>query len=258
MLNNQKPEVCSTCYNLEKHGGRSVRQQFKRHWKNNMSEMLNSVEKDGSLKDISIKYLDLPLGNLCNLRCRMCHPSSSIQMKKDFDNWKIQYDESVDKYGEWVKDPNLYKQLAPILKTSEEIFFTGGEPLLIKEHEKILEQAIELNSAKNIKIKYNSNLTKINSKLMDLWKEFREVEFNCSIDGIEEVNDYIRYPSKWSVIEKAIDTLDQFSTEYPHIKVYIHSTFQVLNLFNIPSLLKWTAEAKWHNVHRVPHFILAP
>ena len=255
MLNNQKPEVCSTCYSLEKHGGSSVRQQFKSQWRNAFSEMLNSVEQDGALKDISVRYLDLPLGNLCNLKCRMCHPSSSIQMKKDFDNWKIQYDKSVDKYGDWIKDPHLYSQLAPVLKTSREIFFTGGEPLLIKEHEKILEQAIQLNTAKNIKIKYNSNLTKLSSKLMGLWKEFREVEFNCSIDGTEEVNDYIRFPSKWSVIEQALETLDDFSEEQPHIKVYIHSTFQVLNLFNIPKLLNWTAQAKWRNVHRVPHFI---
>ena len=255
MLNNQKPEVCSACYSLEKHGGLSARQQFKEHWKSSLPEILSSTEKDGTLKDMSIKYMDLPLGNLCNLRCRMCNPSSSIQMKKDFDHLKIKYDSSVDKYGEWIKDPDLYRKLSSVLKTTEEIFFTGGEPLLIKEHERILQQAIELKSAKNIKIKYNSNLTKLNSSLMDLWKEFREVELNCSIDGIGEVNNYIRYPSKWPVMEKALETLDDFSGEYPHIKIYIHSTFQILNLFNIPDLLKWTVNAKWRNVHRMPYFI---
>ena len=255
MLDNRKPEVCSTCYSLEKHGGLSSRQQFKKHWSGLIPEFLSSTEKDGTLESANVKYLDIPLGNLCNLRCRMCHPSSSIQMKKDFDHLKINYGRSVDQYGNWIADPNLYKILVPVLEASEEIFFTGGEPLLIKEHEKILKQAIALNSAKNIKIKYNSNLTKLSANLMDLWKEFREVEFNCSIDGMGKVNDYIRYPSKWRVIEKAVGALDQFSEDYPHIKVYIHSTFQVLNLFNIPDLLKWIVNAKWKNVHRVPHFI---
>ena len=49
--------------------------------------------------------------------------------------------------------------------------------------------------------------------------------------------------------------MDDFSEEYSHIKVYIHSTFQALNLFHIPDLLRWTANAKWRNIHRVPHFI---
>ena len=255
MLRNQKPAACSPCYDMEKYGATSFRQQFKNYWKNSFLEFLNATEQDGTLKNVNVKYLDLPLGNLCNLSCRMCHPSVSIQMKKDYDHLRIQYGSSVDKYGEWAESPDLYKKLIPVLKTCEEIFFTGGEPLLIKQHKRILEQAIALNSAKNIRIKYNSNLTKLDSSLINLWKEFREVEFNCSIDGIEKVNDYIRYPSKWHVMERALETLDGFSDKYPHIKIYIHSTFQALNLFNIPKILQWTVNAKWRNVHRMPHFI---
>ena len=256
MLRNQKPEACSTCYDLEKHGSISSRQQFKKKWENAIPEFLASTEKDGTLKKASIKYLDLPLGNLCNLRCRMCNPSSSIQMKRDFDHLKIAYDhENINSYNDWIKDPELYSRLTPLLKTTEEIFFTGGEPLLIREHENILRKAIELKTAKNIKIKYNSNLTKLNERLFNLWKEFREVEFNCSIDGFGEVNDYIRFPSKWFVMERALEKLDDLSEKHPHIKIYIHSTFQVLNLFNIPDFLKWLAGAKWRNIHRVPFFL---
>ena len=126
---------------------------------------------------------------------------------------------------------------------------------MIKEHENILKKAIELKVAKNIKIKYNSNLTKLSLRLLALWKEFREVEFNCSIDGFGRVNNYIRFPSKWSTMEKALNFLDDLSEKYPHIKIYIHSTFQILNLFNLPDLLKWLGKAKWRNIYRMPHFI---
>ena len=256
MLRNQKPKACSTCYELERHGSISSRQQFKERWEDVIPEFLDSTEKDGTLKEVSIKYLDIPLGNVCNLRCRMCNPASSIQMKKDFDHLKIEYDhENIDNYSDWIKDPKLYSRLTPLLKTTEEIFFTGGEPLLIKEHEDILRKAIELKTAKNIKVKYNSNLTKLSSRLIDLWKEFREVEFNCSIDGFGEVNDYIRFPSKWSVMERALKRLDDLADKYPHIKIYIHSTFQVLNLFNIPDFLRWLGRAEWRNIHRVPFFL---
>ena len=255
MLNNQKPKACSTCYELEKHGSISSRQQFKKHWKTSFPDFLASTKNDGTLTEINVKYLDLPLGNLCNLRCRMCNPFNSIQMKKDFDYLDMNYSDTVNQYGKWIKNPDLQKKLTPLLETAEEIFFTGGEPLLIREHENILRKAIELKTAKNIKIKYNSNLTKLNGRLLNLWKEFREVEFNCSIDGFGKVNDYIRFPSKWSVMDQALKTLDDLSEKYPHIKIYIHSTFQVLNLFNIPDLLKWLRKAKWRNIYRVPHFI---
>ena len=122
MLRNQKPEVCSTCYKLEEHGTLSTRQQFKRHWKNSFSEFLASTKNDGTLTNINIKYLDLPLGNVCNLRCRMCHPNNSIQMKKDFDHLNMNYNNAVNHYGKWIKEPGLYKKLTPFLKTAEEIF----------------------------------------------------------------------------------------------------------------------------------------
>lgn len=256
MLENRKPEACSTCYALEEYGSVSYRQQFNLRWKEQLPEFLDSTKQDGSLKKAEIKYLDLPLGNLCNLRCRMCHPVSSIQMKKDFDHLKIDYGGVfADSYSDWTEDPDLYRKLEPALKTCEEIFFTGGEPLMIKAHEQILKQAIALKVAKNIRIKYNSNLTKLSMKLMDLWRPFREVEFNCSIDGIGKVNDYIRFPSRWPVIEEAMEKLDRFSRQHPHIKVYIHSTFQALNLFNIPDFLKWTMKSEWKTIHRLPHFI---
>ena len=256
MLENKKPSACSTCYAAEKYGGPSLRGLFNQHYKNSINQFLSNTEKDGSLKKINIKYLDLPLGNLCNLRCRMCHPNLSVGLAKDFDYLKIAYNkENIKNQGKWIKNPVLYEKLSPFLKTAEEIFFTGGEPLLIKEHETILNLAVKLRSAKNIRIKYNSNITKLNSRLISLWREFREVEFNCSIDGFGSVNNYIRFPSKWSVIERALWTLDEFSDQNPHIKVYIHSVFQALNLFNIPELLKWLARAKWRHIYRAPHFI---
>lgn len=256
MFENQKPKACSNCYAVEEYGGISLRRMVNAYWRHSISKFLNFTEKDGTVKKVDVKYMDLPLGNLCNLRCRMCHPNHSIQLVKDFDYLKMSYDhENINSHGNWTKDPKLYLKLVPILQTVEEIFFTGGEPLLIKEHENILKKAIELKVAQNIKIKYNSNLTKLNKRLFNLWKEFRRVEFNCSIDGFGKVNDYIRFPSKWFVIEQSLDTLDNISEMYPHIKIYINSTFQVLNLFGIPDLLKWAVRAKWRNIHRVPHFI---
>ena len=154
-----------------------------------------------------------------------------------------------------MKDPYVMKLFSKALETADEIFFTGGEPLLIKEHEKVLKHAIDIKTAQNIRIKYNSNLTRLSHRFLDLWRHFREVEFNCSIEAAGASNDYIRWPSKWKTIEKSIQTLDHFADKYPHIKVYIHSTFQALNLFKVPDLLKWVSEARWQNIHRMPHFI---
>ena len=91
MLEGERPPACSPCYKMERFGSSSYREQFKKHWEKDLFRLFHATEKDGGLKKSSVQYMDLPLGNLCNLRCRMCHPSSSILMKKDFDYLKISY-----------------------------------------------------------------------------------------------------------------------------------------------------------------------
>ena len=74
MLNGERPSHCIHCFNQEDHGVRSIRLQFIDQYQSKIEEMINSTNKDGSVDDPKITYIDMALGNKCNLKCRMCSP----------------------------------------------------------------------------------------------------------------------------------------------------------------------------------------
>jgi len=119
------------------------------------------------------------------------------------------------------------------------INFLGGEPLIVDEHYEFLKKCIKFEVAQNIVLSYTTNLTVIKKELMGLWENFRHVSIGVSIDGVEKVNDYIRYPSKWENIQKNVEKIATFKDNIS-MDLQIHSTFQFLNVLDYDKLLEWT------------------
>ena len=115
MLNGEQPSPCSTCYLSEKNNLYSMRLVSNTQY---MFDIEQSVTPP-----MHIKYLDLRLGNLCNLKCRMCWPGASSKWAED---WPMEFDEGYD----WPDHPYVWEQLEPFLDTVERIYLTGGEPTL--------------------------------------------------------------------------------------------------------------------------------
>ena len=258
MLNGERPKHCFHCFNQEDHGVRSMRLQYIDQYQSDIEEMIHSTKEDGSIDEPKITYIDMALGNKCNLKCRMCHPWASYIIGKDWQKMGQAYDEvSARKILEdkWYASPNTFQMLKEALPHVRAIFTTGGEPMLIKEHLQILEMIIEEGHAGHILLRYNSNQTVIPKKIVELWKHFKTVNFNCSIEAHGPLNNYIRYPSKWENLEKNIYLLDEISSENKHIEVYIHTTLQAYNLMRIPELLNYLRYADFKSMRRFPFFI---
>ena len=135
---------------------------------------------------------------------------------------------------DWPNNPATWSNLEPILNTIEMIYLTGGEPTLAIEQYKLFDICIERNIAKNITLKYNSNLTNIPPKMIEYWKHFKEIKMNASIDGIGKINDYIRYPSNWKNIERQLKTFINMD-----VKLQIHTTVQMHNIMHLPELFNY-------------------
>jgi hypothetical protein len=131
-----------------------------------------------------------------------------------------------------------------------ELYFAGGEPLIIPEHYKILEFMIESGAAKNCVLRYNSNGVELPSKLFSLWNHFKSVKFNFSIDAAGLKNDYIRYPSDWNSIVQNLHILD---TTADNVTVNIASAVQLLNVCYLTELAEWKIEKKFNKINLVPH-----
>ena len=156
LLNGKKPKMCVRCWREEATGIKSAREGFNESYKDHIEEAITSTKEDGSAPVKGV-YVDLRLGNLCNLKCRMCNPWASNQWVEEW-NTKTSYDGSTIDQQErdrlthmnWPTNEKTWENLMPIIDTVEEIYLTGGEPTLALEQYKLFDRCIELNKAKDI------------------------------------------------------------------------------------------------------------
>ncbi len=112
----------------------------------------------------------------------------------------------------------------------------GGEPTLNQTHLTLLQHLVDENLAANIDVLMISNMTNVNDRIYDLLSHFKSAVVHFSCEAIGQVNDYIRFPSKWNATSKRlVDDQEQ----YPHIWFGISPTWQAYNVLNITELLDW-------------------
>lgn len=231
LLNGEEPEMCERCFREERAGVKSARQGWNKRW---VDETVVYDENP----ELDVRYVDIRLGNLCNLKCRMCNPYASNQWVKEWGLLHDNFSESESKRltsMDWPENEKTWENLFSISDTVEEIYLTGGEPTVIKEQHRLLQHFIDLGTAKNIRLKYNINMTNIPNHLLEAWSHFKRIQLNCSIDAYGDLNRYIRYPSNWKSIEKnwqRIITMENVSYE-------IHCTVQMYNILNLNELIDW-------------------
>jgi len=230
MLSDERPDMCVRCFREEDVGIKSARQSWNSKWQED-KEYTEDAPFD-------IKYVDLRLGNLCNLKCRMCNPYASNMWVKE---WHL-VDNALDpaEYERlskmnWPEDKKTWENLFSIAHTVDEIYLTGGEPTVIKEQQKLLDYFIDNNTAKDIRLKYNTNLVKLPPWIIEKWSHFKKVKLNCSIDAVGELDHYIRYPSKWEVIQRNFDEIRKL----PNGEIEIHNTVQMYNILRLHELIEW-------------------
>jgi len=240
-IDGERPETCQRCFREEDSGSStSPRIAANKHWMRDDIQIAEEIPLD-------IRYVDIRLGNLCNLKCRMCNPWSSSMWVKDWNSVvgtaELQpnvplTDEEVDFMdfmGVWPDRKGTAKNFQTIAHTVEEIYLTGGEPTLAKSQYDLLDYCIQNELAGGIKLKYNTNLTNVPDKMLEYWTHFKGVQLSASIDAVGERDRYIRYPSSWEKIEEHFDKLKGLN----NIDLQVHSTVQILNVCALHELIEW-------------------
>lgn len=242
MLNGKWPEACSRCQSEEGAGVQSSRQAWNKHYADSIGSAISQTTESGEAP-ANIRYIDLRLGNLCNLKCRMCNPYASRKWLEDWDKVypaleKAESDR-LDQMS-WFTDPQVWEVVRGALANCDQIYFTGGEPLLIDEHQRFLKLCIDDGHASRLTLKYNTNLTHLPAELLDLWRHFKKVRINGSLDGLQGLNEYIRYPSKWPIVLKNIERLEELGLSTSNLILTFHLTVQIYNFLNLTEIFEFT------------------
>lgn len=219
MINGEEPDPCKICYNTEALGGISKRMRENDLWKD-YAHLTNSVEAD-----LSIPYIDIRFNNICNLKCRSCRPLHSHSIANEYKKLGKPIGHEIV-----IKSKNIDSDLELLAPTIEEIYFCGGEPLLMEDHYRLIDKLIEVKNF-NVRLRYSTNLTTLvykNSNIIDKWKQFKNVSIHASLDGIGSKLEYIRHGTKWNQILENLNLIKE-----NNIDLKISPTVSVFNILDI-------------------------
>ena len=239
MKNNNDKEflnkICSICKNQEKSGNKSHRQWYVERFtngefKNKKNELENIIEKNISPTFFHSVEYDALGGNLCNLSCNMCNENSSSRYFSE----SIKLNEIKNKKKSLIQlKPNekVLKELPDILSKTNELKLVGGEPLMSEYTYKLMQMVTE---PENVILRIITNATNNPERFIKLANLFKKVIINVSIEGYQEVNDYIRYPSKWNVIQENVKKLKTIKNN----KIIFVSTINALNIGKLYEIIE--------------------
>jgi hypothetical protein len=251
LLSGKFPELCKRCVITESHGGtsRRVTENVKMAERMDLQELVDRTEPDGTIP-VDIRTADYRLGNVCNLKCRMCHPASSSQWLQDWNDVKPNDEklppDLVKRYShyDWVDQEAVANDLRMKVPHLEFLHFAGGEPLFGPRMADFLEICIDSGRASQIILSYNTNLTRVPDRVKALWPRFKEVRLLCSVEGIGPLNEYIRPPSRWAAIDQNIRRLDAEAKDLHISEIMLSTTVQAYNMLHLDQLYDYVARFK--------------
>lgn len=206
MLAGVKVAGCKRCWDDEAQGLESLRQVSVKAWQN-----LNGYQ-----------LLDIRINNSCNLACTMCNSHASSLWAKLSKDGKLH---RISKQDQQL----LLEMCSDMVKVSVQ----GGEPFYGNDFIQFIDA---MPNKSNIELEIFTNLVTAKPNVIARWKqEFKHVMIIASVDGTEEVFEDIRWPAKWSKLERRMSQL------YPMLgqALSFNFTVQNLNILNIKRFVDW-------------------
>lgn len=252
MLNGDRPNICSACYSIEDKNGTSVRNGVMQSFE--VEKFTDNTDLEtGEIINLSVESLDLSWSNKCNLQCKMCGPWASNQLETEY-NDLYKFFEPLDN-NKWSYK-NLKITLDKISATVTELLVTGGEPLLNNDFLEFCDYLHNNDLSKNIIFTFHTNLTIMPKKFFDRLSKFKMVRMHISIDAVGDLYEYVRYPGKWSVVDRNFRKLIELIENHPTYEVEIHTVFQTYGIHGFVDILKYFNQfSHIENFRTIPYFI---
>jgi MoaA/NifB/PqqE/SkfB family radical SAM enzyme len=259
MLAGEEVEACRVCYYRESIGKTSNREHSINEWswllgKEQLDRLFERAKNNNYVVDVPPVYLDLRLGSICNLKCRMCNPWNSTQIAKEhfelYDNnegyrtlWHKKAGSNpiyLKEKNEWYESDVLWDEIISMIPNLRKVYMTGGEPTLVEGNFKFMEKVIEMRYQDKIILFFNMNCTNVNKRFLELIRKFKTVKINASLDGVGPANDYIRYPSKWDQVAENFERLAQ----EPNVELRVSPCLTVYNALEAEKIFYYIDEVR--------------
>ena len=264
-LAGEQPKTCRKCWREERAGRTSKRM----HTLDRLKHMLaNETEWTADAKPLM--FLDLKLGNICNLKCRICGSWSSstfateelANLPKDEDR-KTNHHYQMLRQGAWPREnETFWSEIDQVVDQIRYIEFTGGEPFMIQEHFDMLQGLINKGIAHNIEIHYNTNGTQWPEEAEEIWRYFKTVEVAFSIDDIGSRFEYQRSNAVWTEVQANIERFKEMRSRTSNIQLQVCTTVNVFNVYYLEDVADWIANqgfdfVYWNMMHEAYYFSIS-
>jgi len=234
MLSETPNAACGRCYEQENSGFFSGRQSANKHHGHHI-DRVNKTHEDGHFDQFELTYWDVRFSNLCNLKCRSCGHVFSSQWYQD--QAKLTLDQSWKEKNSVLNyagrtETDMWEQLEPHLDYVEQIYFAGGEPLLMEEHYRILDELVKRKKF-DVRLTYNTNFTHTDLKgksVFEYWKQFNSVAVGASLDDSGTRGEYMRKGTDWAVVEQNRRDMLRIC---PEVDFYISPTLSIMNAMHL-------------------------
>ena len=260
-LRGERPNTCRRCW-AEEDAGRTSKRM---HTLNRLKHMGISPEWTADAKPLM--FLDLKLGNICNLKCRICGSWSSSQFAteelKYVEDKKASFHYQMLRDGAWPRENSqFWTELNQSLTDIRYLEFTGGEPFLIKEHFNLLQTLVDQGIADQVEIHYNTNGTQYPEHAEAIWRHFRHVEIAFSIDDVESRFEYQRTNAQWTEVCANIELFRQMRERSTNITLQVCCTVNVFNVYYLSTVANWIHKqgfdyVYWNMLHDAPWLSIA-
>jgi MoaA/NifB/PqqE/SkfB family radical SAM enzyme len=260
-LRGHMPQDCDRCWNEERSGRNSKRM----HTLDRLKNMID--DEDWGLDAKPLMFMDLKLGNICNLKCRICGSwSSSTYAAEEIrfqDDKKNNFHYVMMKLGRWPREEKKFWQdLEQHMSALRYLEFTGGEPFMISEHFDLLKKLVDRGYAKDIEIHYNTNGTIYPVGAEEIWRCFRHVEIAFSIDDVGERFEYQRSGAQWIMVNAHIEQFREMRSRNNNISLQVCTTVNAFNVMYLEDVAAWIDQQAfdfvyWNMLHDSPQFCIA-
>lgn len=255
MLRGEWSQECGRCQQEEAAGLNSRRQYELDNWKFSLDDATCVTQEDGGIVEPKLEYYDLRFGNLCNLACRMCGPTDSHTW---YEQWTEYHgsNEYKDTHGtvkltrndkgrltttdyDWHSSETFWQQIESNIPNIKHVYMAGGEPMMIERHYEFLQKCINIGQSKKMILEYNTNMSNLPNRVLDMWTKFKQVRVGASMDGMGAVVEYQRWPLKWTQAYANLKKLDEYAQKNPNILAWLACTVTAYNIWHIPHFMIW-------------------